>query len=87
MSSSPEPDFREWGRRLLSKPRSALPEPAIYRRRRKLTAVIEHPDTLPAERQAAISALERLDRKNEIHFGEGISTAQIAKQRDRETSS
>ena len=60
--TAPEPDFREWGRRLLSKPRSKLPEPSIYSRRRKLAALIAHPDTNPHERQAAVRALERLDR-------------------------
>lgn len=60
--SSPEPDFREWGRRLLAKPRVDLPEPAIYRKRRAITAIIEHASTTPAEKQAAIRALERLDR-------------------------
>jgi hypothetical protein len=61
--SEPEPDFREWGKRLLAKPRGTLPEPSAYRLRRKITAMIEHPDTPPAERQAAIDALARLDRK------------------------
>ena len=60
--SSPEPDFREWGRRLLAKPRVDLPEPAISAKRRKIAAVIAHPETTPAEKQAAIRALERLDR-------------------------
>lgn len=63
--TAPEIDFREWGRRLLAKPRLALPEPKVYRRRRAITAIIEHPDTLPAERQAAIRALERLDRSTQ----------------------
>jgi hypothetical protein len=60
--TEPEPDFREWGRRLLAKPRGRLPEPAVYRKRAKIRAVIAHPETSPAEKQAAIRALERLDR-------------------------
>lgn len=62
MSSAPEPNFREWGRKLLATPRVTLPEPAVYRKRRAITAMIEHPSTTPAEKQAAIRALERLDR-------------------------
>jgi hypothetical protein len=57
-----EPDFREWGRRLLAKPRATLPEPKVYALRQKIRAVIAHPATSPAERQAAVRALERLDR-------------------------
>lgn len=60
---SDETDFREWGRRLLSKPRVSLPTPATYSKREKIRAVIADPNVTPAERQAAISALERLDRK------------------------
>lgn len=60
--SSPEPDFREWGRRLL-RHRGTLPEPKLYARRRKLAALIAHPETNPHERQAAIRALEALDRQ------------------------
>ena len=62
--SAPEPDFREWGRRLLSKPGRKLPTPAVYAKRKKLRAMIAHPDTNPHERQAAIRALERLDRSS-----------------------
>jgi hypothetical protein len=58
-----EPDFREWGRRLLAKPRGSLPEPKVYALRQKIRAVIAHPSTAPAERQAAVRALERLDRE------------------------
>ncbi len=61
--SSPEPDFREWGVRLLSKPGRRLPEPSVYARREKIRAVIADERTSPSERQAAIRALERLDRK------------------------
>ena len=62
--SSTEPDFREWGRRLLSKPGRKLPTPTVYAKREKIRAVIAHPDTTPAERQAAVRALERLDRSS-----------------------
>jgi hypothetical protein len=61
--SDAEPDFREWGRRLLAKPRGRLPEPKLYARREKIRALIAHPDTPPAERQAAIKALAGIDRQ------------------------
>lgn len=59
-----EPDFAAWGRRLLSKPGRKLAEPAVYSKRAKIRAVIAHPQTTPAEKQAAIRALERLDRRS-----------------------
>ena len=62
--SAPEPDFREWGRRLLSKPGRKLPAPSVYAKREKIRAVISDPNATAGERQAAIRALERLDRKS-----------------------
>lgn len=49
---------------MLSTPRRKLPEPKVYALRGKLRALIAHPDTNPHERQAAMRALERLDRSS-----------------------